>query len=322
MERSLSMELVRVTEAAALSAARWMGRGMKEEADDAATSAMRDVFDTIPMKGTVVIGEGEKDEAPMLYIGEKLGNGYGPRVDVAVDPVEGTNIVAAGTWNALAVLAVADNGRLLHAPDMYMDKIAVGPEAVGVVSLDASVEDNLKAVAKAKNKDVEDLVVSILNRDRHAKLIQEVREAGARIKLIQDGDVAAAINTAFDETGMDLLMGTGGAPEGVISAVALKCLGGEFQGRLLPKDAAEEERCKQMGIDDTSRILEMDDLVGGDDCIFAATGVTDGELLKGVHYKSTKATTQSLVMRAKSGTVRFIDGKHNVVKKPDFVMKD
>lgn len=217
MERSLSMELVRVTEAAALSAARWMGRGMKEEADDAATSAMRDVFDTIPMKGTVVIGEGEKDEAPMLYIGEKLGNGYGPRVDVAVDPVEGTNIVAAGTWNALAVLAVADNGRLLHAPDMYMDKIAVGPEAVGVVSLDASVEDNLKAVAKAKNKDVEDLVVSILNRDRHAKLIQEVREAGARIKLIQDGDVAAAINTAFDETGMDLLMGTGGAPEGVIS---------------------------------------------------------------------------------------------------------
>ncbi|GAJ97294.1 MULTISPECIES: class II fructose-bisphosphatase [Geomicrobium] len=322
MERSLSMELVRVTEAAALSAARWMGRGMKEEADDAATSAMRDVFDTIPMKGTVVIGEGEKDEAPMLYIGEKLGNGFGPRVDVAVDPVEGTNIVAAGTWNALAVLAVADDGMLLHAPDMYMEKIAVGPEAVGVISLDATVEENLKAVAKAKSKDVEDLVVSILQRDRHKQLIEEVRQAGARIKLIQDGDVAAAINTAFDETGMDLLMGTGGAPEGVISAVALKCLGGEFQGRLLPKDDAEEARCHQMGIEDTSKVLFMDDLVGGDDCIFAATGVTDGELLKGVHYKSTKATTQSLVMRAKSGTVRFIDGKHNVAKKPDFFMKN
>ncbi|EZH66220.1 fructose 1,6-bisphosphatase [Bacillaceae bacterium JMAK1] len=322
MERSLSMELVRVTEAAALSAARWMGRGMKEEADDAATSAMRDVFDTIPMKGTVVIGEGEKDEAPMLYIGEKLGNGFGPRVDVAVDPVEGTNIVAAGTWNALAVLAVADDGMLLHAPDMYMEKIAVGPEAVGVISLDATVEENLKAVAKAKSKNVEDLVVSILQRDRHKQLIEEIRQAGARIKLIQDGDVAAAINTAFDETGMDLLMGTGGAPEGVISAVALKCLGGEFQGRLLPKDDAEEARCHQMGIEDTSKVLFMDDLVGGDDCIFAATGVTDGELLKGVHYKSTKATTQSLVMRARSGTVRFIDGKHNVAKKPDFVMKN
>ncbi|MFB5662766.1 class II fructose-bisphosphatase [Alteribacillus sp. HJP-4] len=321
MERSLSMELVRVTEAAALSSARWMGRGKKEEADDAATSAMRDVFDTIPMKGTVVIGEGEMDEAPMLYIGEKLGNGYGPRVDVAVDPLEGTNIVAAGMWNALAVIAVADHGNLLHAPDMYMDKIAVGPEAVGKVDIDAPVIDNLKAVAQAKGKDVEDVVVTILNRERHKTLIQEIRDAGARIKLIEDGDVAAAMNTAFDETGIDILFGSGGAPEGVLAAVGLKCLGGELHGKLLPQNDEEMKRCKKMGIEDVSRVLFMNDLVGGEDAIFAATGVTDGELLKGVHYKGVKATTQSIVMRAKSGTVRFVDGSHNVKKKPDFVIR-
>ncbi|TXK89758.1 class II fructose-bisphosphatase, partial [Parageobacillus sp. SY1] len=229
MERSLTMELVRVTEAAALAAARWMGRGKKNEADEAATTAMRNVFDTVPMKGTVVIGEGEMDEAPMLYIGEKLGNGYGPRVDVAVDPLEGTNIVASGGWNALAVVAVADHGNLLHAPDMYMDKIAVGPEAVGMIDIEAPVIDNLKAVAKAKNKDIEDVVAVVLNRPRHERLIAELREAGARIKLINDGDVAAAINTAFDHTGVDILFGSGGAPEGVLAAVALKCLGGEIQ---------------------------------------------------------------------------------------------
>ncbi|GAF67120.1 fructose 1,6-bisphosphatase II [Bacillus sp. TS-2] len=321
MERSLSMELVRVTEAAALASARWMGRGNKEEADRAATEAMRDVFDTIPMKGTVVIGEGEMDEAPMLYIGEKLGNGYGPRVDVAVDPLEGTNIVASGQWNALAVLAVADNGNLLHAPDMYMEKIAVGPESVGKVSIDAPVIDNLRAVAEAKNKNIEDLVVVILNRKRHEKMIQEIREAGARIKLLPDGDVAAAINTAFDDTGVDIMLGSGGAPEGVIAAVALKCLGGDFQGKLLPQTPEELERCKEMGIEDVNRILNMDDLVGGDDCIFAATGVTDGELLKGVMYKGSSAETQSLVMRAKSGTVRFVDGKHSMQKKPDLVIR-
>ncbi|MCS0542623.1 class II fructose-bisphosphatase, partial [Aeromonas veronii] len=229
MERSLSMELVRVTEAAALASARWMGRGKKDEADGAATSAMRDVFDTIPMKGQVVIGEGEMDEAPMLYIGEKLGNGYGPRVDVAVDPVEGTNIVASGGWNALSVLAVADHGNLLHAPDMYMEKIAVGPEAVGLIDINAPIIDNLKAVAKAKNKDIEDVVATVLNRPRHEHIISQLREAGARIKLIDDGDVAGAINTAFDHTGVDILFGSGGAPEGVLSAVALKCLGGEIQ---------------------------------------------------------------------------------------------
>ncbi|WP_226654520.1 class II fructose-bisphosphatase [Pseudalkalibacillus hwajinpoensis] len=321
MERSLTMELVRVTEAAALASARWMGRGKKEEADDAATTAMRDVFDTVPMKGTVVIGEGEMDEAPMLYIGEKLGTGYGPRVDVAVDPLEGTNIVAAGTWNALAVLAVADHGNLLHAPDMYMDKIAVGPKAVGKVDINASVLDNLKAVAEAKGKEIEDCVAVILDRERHEKIIEEVRSAGARIKLISDGDVAAAINTAFDDTGVDILFGSGGAPEGVLAAVALKCLGGEIQGKLLPQNEEELKRCNEMGIEDVSRVLYMEDLVKGEDAIFAATGVTDGELLKGVRFQGTSGTTQSVVMRAKSGTVRFIDGKHSLKKKPDLVIR-
>ncbi|MFD3446701.1 class II fructose-bisphosphatase [Microbacteriaceae bacterium 4G12] len=321
MERSLSMELVRVTEAAALSAARWMGRGKKDEADDAATSAMRDVFDTIPMKGTVVIGEGEMDEAPMLYIGEKLGTGYGPRVDVAVDPLEGTNIVSMGGWNALAVLAIADHGNLLHAPDMYMEKIAVGPEAVGLVDINAPILDNLRAVAKAKNKDMEDVVATVLNRPRHAHIIEEIRKAGARIKLINDGDVAGAINTAFDHTGVDILFGSGGAPEGVLAAVALKCLGGEIQGKLLPQNEQELLRCGKMGIDDINRVLRMEDLVRGDDAIFAATGVTDGELLRGVQFNGMAGTTHSVVMRAKSGTVRFIDGRHSLSKKPNLVIK-
>ncbi|MDM5361358.1 class II fructose-bisphosphatase [Peribacillus sp. RS7] len=316
MERSLSMELVRVTEAAALNSARWMGRGKKDEADDAATTAMRDVFNTIPMQGTVVIGEGEMDEAPMLYIGEKLGTGLGPLVDVAVDPLEGTNIVASGGWNALAVLAIADKGNLLHAPDMYMDKIAVGPEAVGQIDINASVLDNLKAVAKAKNKDIQDVVATVLNRDRHSKIIHELREAGARIKLINDGDVAGAINTAFDLTGVDILFGSGGAPEGVIAAVALKCLGGEIQGKLLPQSDEEVERCLKMGLD-VGRVLRMEDLVRGDDAIFAATGVTDGELLRGVQFKGHYGETQSVVMRAKSGTVRFIDGRHSLKIKPN-----
>lgn len=320
MERSLSMELVRVTEGAALESARWMGRGLKMEADDAATTAMRDVFDTVPMKGTVVIGEGEMDEAPMLYIGEKLGTGYGPRVDVAVDPLEGTNIVASGGWNALAVLAVADHGNLLHAPDMYMEKIAVGPEAVGLIDINASILDNLKAVAKAKNKDIQDVVATVLNRERHGRIIQELRNAGARIKLINDGDVAGAINTAFDHTGVDILFGSGGAPEGVISAVALKCLGGEIQGKLLPQNDEEAERCMKMGID-VNAVLRMENLVRGDDAIFAATGVTDGELLKGVQFKGNYGETHSVVMRAKSGTVRFVEGRHSLKKKPNLVMR-
>jgi fructose-1,6-bisphosphatase II len=320
MERSLSMELIRVTEAAALASARWMGRGLKMEADDAATSAMRNVFDTVPMKGTVVIGEGEMDEAPMLFIGEKLGTGYGPRVDVAVDPLEGTNIVASGGWNALAVLAIADHGNLLHAPDMYMDKIAVGPEAVGQIDINASILDNLKAVAKAKNKDIQDVVATVLNRERHQKIIQELRDAGARIKLINDGDVAGAINTAFDQTGVDILFGSGGAPEGVISAVALKCLGGEIQGKLIPQNDQEAERCLSMGID-LNKVLRMEDLVRGEDAIFAATGVTDGELLRGVQFKGNYGETHSVVMRAQSGTVRFIDGRHSLKKKPNLVIR-
>ncbi|MBN2908077.1 class II fructose-bisphosphatase [Polycladomyces sp. WAk] len=321
MERSLTMELVRVTEAAAIASGRWMGFGKKDEADEAATTAMRKVFDTIPMRGTVVIGEGEMDEAPMLYIGERLGLGYLPEVDVAVDPLEGTNIVAKGLWNALSVVAVANRGDLLHAPDMYMQKIAVGPAAVGKVDIDAPVKDNLKAVAQALGKDMEDLVAVILDRPRHAKLIEEVRRAGARIKLISDGDVAAAINTAFPDTGVDILFGSGGAPEGVLAAVALKCLGGEIQGRLLPENEEQLERCKKMGIEDPSKVLRLEDMVKGDDAIFAATGVTDGELLRGVRYKGTTATTHSLVMRAKTGTVRFIEAKHRLEKKPNFVVE-
>ncbi|ONK24988.1 fructose-bisphosphatase, class II [Bacillus sp. VT-16-64] len=319
MERSLSMELVRVTEAAALKSARWMGRGKKNEADDAATTAMRAVFDTIPMRGTVVIGEGEMDEAPMLYIGEKLGTGEGPLVDVAVDPLEGTDIVASGGWNALSVIAIADGGNLLHAPDMYMQKIAVGPEAVGQIDINAPISDNLKAVAKAKNKDIEDMVAIVLDRPRHEAIIAELREAGARIKLIGDGDVAGAINTAFDTTGVDILFGMGGAPEGVIAAVALKCLGGELQGKLMPQNDAELARCEKMGID-VNQVLTMEDLVRGDDAIFAATGVTDGELLKGVQFKGAYGSTHSVVMRAKSGTVRFVEGRHSLRKKPNMVM--
>lgn len=323
MERSLSMELVRVTEAAALASARWMGRGKKNEADDAATSAMRTVFDTVPMQGTVVIGEGEIDDAPMLYIGEKLGaDGGGPVVDVAVDPLEGTNIVASGTWNALSVLAIADGGNLLHAPDMYMEKIAVGPESVGKIDINASTKENLEAVAKAKKKDLEDIVAIVLDRPRHKQLIEEIRATGARIKLIPDGDVAAAINTAFDETGVDILFGIGGAPEGVLAAVALKCLGGEIQGKLKPENDDEVARCKTMGIPDIERVFLMEDFVTGDDAIFAATGVTDGELLKGVQFKGKNATTQTVVMRAKSGTIRFVDGQHSLEKKPNLVVEN
>ncbi|MGC5325682.1 class II fructose-bisphosphatase [Brevibacillus sp. SYSU BS000544] len=320
MERSLTLELVRVTEAAALASARWMGLGKKDEADGAATSAMRKEFENVPMDGIVVIGEGEMDEAPMLYIGEKLGQGTAPLVDVAVDPLEGTNIVAKGTWNAISVIAIADRGNLLHAPDMYMEKIAVGPQAVGKVDINAPVIDNLKAVAKAQGKDVSDLVAIVLDRDRHERVINEIRQAGARIKLIPDGDVAAAIATAFPDTGVDILFGSGGAPEGVLAAVALKCLGGEIQGRLLPQSKEEEERCIKMGLLNPHQVLFMDDLVKGDDAIFAATGVTDGELLRGVRFQGTRATTHSVVMRAKTGTVRFIEGNHRLERKPRLVL--
>lgn len=320
MERSLTLELVRVTEAAALASARWMGLGKKDEADDAATTAMRNEFEKVPMDGVVVIGEGEMDEAPMLYIGERLGQGVAPAVDVAVDPLEGTNILAKGTWGAISVIAIADRGNLLHAPDMYMEKLAVGPQSVGKVDINAPVRDNLKAVAQAQGKDISDLVAIVLDRDRHQKIIHEIREAGARIRLISDGDVAAAINTAFPDTGVDIMFGSGGAPEGVLAAVALKCLGGEIQGRLLPQSEEELERCKQMGLVNPHQVLFMDDLVKGDDAIFAATGVTDGELLKGVRFQGMRASTHSVVMRAKTGTVRFIEGNHRLERKPTLVL--
>lgn len=323
MERSLSMELVRVTEAAALKSARWVGKGLKDEADGAATEAMREVFDTIPMHGVVVIGEGEMDEAPMLYIGEELGSekGNGPQIDIAVDPLEGTTLVAEGSWNAMTVLAVGDRGTLLHAPDMYMEKIAVGPDCVGVVDISKSVTENLHAVAKAKGKDISDVTATLLNRERHAGIIKEIREAGARIKLIEHGDVAGAINTAFDFTGVDILFGSGGAPEGVIAAVGIKALGGDFQGILLPEDKEQEDRCRKMGIEPNT-ILKLDDMVKGDDAIFAATAVTDGELMKGVQFKGGYAETNSIVMRAKSGTVRFVQGRHSLEKKPGLVIDD
>lgn len=316
MERELTLEFVRVTEAAALASARWMGRGDKIAADDAAVKAMRAVFDTIAMDGTVVIGEGELDEAPMLYIGEKLGHSAQPKLDVAVDPLEGTNLVAKGLNGAIAVLAVSEQGCLLHAPDMYMDKIAVGPGATGKISLDAPVKDNLKAVAAALNKSVNDLTVVILDRDRHIKLIREVRDCGARIMLISDGDVSPAVAAAVEGSGVDMMMGIGGAPEGVIAAAALKCLGGEMQGRLMPDNETEYNRALAMGMGDVNRLLTMDDLVRGDDVIFSATGITDSSLLKGVAYNAAGAKTFSLVMRAKTGTIRFIEATHIFAKKP------
>jgi fructose-1,6-bisphosphatase II len=321
MDRELALEFVRVTEAAAIASARWMGMGKKHEADEAATTAMRAMFDTVAMDGCVVIGEGEMDEAPMLYIGEKLGTGVEPKVDIAVDPLEGTNILARGLWNAMAVIAIAPQGTLLHAPDMYMDKIAVGPAAAGKVHIDASVKENIGNVALATGKQVSDVVAVVLDRPRHQKIIDEIREAGARIKLISDGDVAAAIHTGFEHTGVDIMFGIGGAPEGVLAAVALKCLGGEFQGRLVPQNEEEFERCVKMGLPDPTKILLMDDLVKGDEAFFAATGVTDGELLRGVRFMPQRiATTHSLVMRANTGTVRMVEARHRLEKKKNLVL--
>lgn len=316
MIRELTMEFARVTEAASIAAARWMGRGDKEAADDAAVVAMRSVFSTVQIDGTVVIGEGEMDEAPMLYIGERVGAGVEPKVDIAVDPVEGTNNVARGLNNAIAVLAATETGGFLHAPDMYMDKIAVGPKAKGKIHLDAPVIDNLKAVADAYDKKVEDLTVVILNRPRHEKIIREVRAAGACIKLIQDGDVAPAVAAAMGGTAVDMLLGIGGAPEGVVSAAALKCLGGEMQGRLWPEDDEDVLRAKKLGIGDINRLLTMDDLVKSDDVVFAATGITDGDLVQGVRYFGNGARTHTVVMRSVTGTVRFIDAIHRLDIKP------
>ena len=308
-DRNLAMELARVTEAAALAAGRWMGRGDKEAADQAAVDAMRLVVNNVSMDGVVVIGEGEKDEAPMLYNGEQIGSG-GPGCDIAVDPIDGTTLTALGRPNAIAVIALSERGTMFDpGPCVYMEKIAVGPEAAEAIDLDASVTHNLQAVAKALGEDVDDVTAVILDRDRHADIIKECREAGARIRLIPDGDVAGAISTAWSESGANILFGIGGTPEGVIAACALKCLGGAIQGRLWPRNDDERRAATEAGYDLT-RVLTTDDLVSGDDVFFSATGVTDGELLRGVRYFGDGARTHSLVMRSKSGTIRTIDSRH------------
>jgi fructose-1,6-bisphosphatase II len=317
MERNLAFEVVRVTEAAALASARLMGRGDNVAADQAAVTAMRKALNYVQFKGRVVIGEGERDEAPMLYIGEVVGAAESPHVDIAVDPLEGTSIVASGGNNALAVIAIAEEGGFLHAPDTYMQKIAVGPKARGAIDITAPPTENLRRIAKALKAYVEDLCVIILDRPRHQELIRECREAGARIKLIGDGDVAGAIATSKEGTGVDVLMGTGGAPEGVLAAAALKCMGGDFQGVLKFRNKEEIERARAMGITDLNRVYGLEDLASSD-VMFAATGVTFGEFLNGVRFFSGGAQTQSVVMRSRSRTVRVIDTTHYFEFKPKY----
>lgn len=321
-DRNLALELVRTTEAAALAASRWMGRGDKNGADGAAVDAMRVVLDTVPMDGIVVIGEGEKDEAPMLFNGERIGDGTPMLTDIAVDPVEGTTLTARGQANAISVIAVSERGTMFDpGPCVYMEKIAVGPDAAHAIDITKSPTENVHAVAEAKGESVRDITVVILDRPRHEDLIAEVRATGARIRLITDGDVAAAISTAWPDTGADLLIGIGGTPEGVIAAAALKCMGGEQQGRLWPRNDDERNAAIAAGYD-LGRVLTKDDLVTGDNCFFAATGITDGELLKGVHYDSRGATTQSLVMRSKSGTVREVNARHRLTKLAEYAAVD
>ena len=313
-DRNLAMELVRVSEAGALGASRWMGRGNKNEADGAAVEAMRRAFDSVAIDGTVVIGEGEMDEAPMLYIGEKVGSG-GPAMDIAIDPLEGTTITAKGGPNAMTTVALAEKGNFLHAPDIYMQKIAVGPGLPkGVVHLDAPMGENLRNLAAAKQIDIGELVLCTLDRDRHAEMIAAAREAGARIMLMGDGDVSGVIMAAQANSGVDIFAGTGGAPEGVLAAAALRCLGGQMQGRLLFEDAAQAERAQGMGIPDPHRVYELEEMAKGD-VMFAATGVTTGPMLRGVRRWATGAVTHSLVMRSKSGTVRYVEAHHNFATK-------
>ena len=312
--RNLALELARVTEAAALSAGRFMGRGDKEAADQAAVNAMRIVLQTVDMNGVIVIGEGEKDNAPMLYNGEQVGNGSGPDVDVAVDPIDGTRPLAFGRSNSLATVAIAPRGSMFDpGPFVYMNKLAVGPEGRGIINIEKSITENLKAIAKAKHKDVEDLTTIILDRPRHDAMIAEIRKAGARIRLIPDGDVAAALMTAWPDSGVDVLFGVGGTPEGVIAACALRAMGGEIQGKLYARDEDEKRRGQEAGYD-FDKVLTMDDLVSSEDVFFAATGITDGELLTGVRYLGDGATTDSLVVRGLTGTVRQISATHRIDK--------
>ncbi|MGN9759616.1 class II fructose-bisphosphatase [Streptomyces sp. SD31] len=313
-DRNLALELVRVTEAAAMAAGRWVGRGDKNGADGAAVRAMRTLVHTVSMNGVVVIGEGEKDEAPMLFNGERVGDGTGAEVDIAVDPIDGTTLTAKGMPNAISVLAAADRGSMFDPSAVfYMDKLVTGPEAADFVDINAPVEVNIRRVAKAKRSTPEDVTVVILDRPRHEGIIKEIRDAGARIKLISDGDVAGSIYALREGTGVDMLLGIGGTPEGIISACAVKCLGGTIQGKLWPKDDEERQRAIDAG-HDLDRVLMTDDLVAGDNVFFVATGITDGELLRGVRYRSETATTDSIVMRSKSGTVRRIDSEHRLRK--------
>ena len=318
MDRNLALEAVRVTEAAALAASRLMGRGDERFADQVAVDAMRTALNSLAIDGTVVIGEGERDEAPMLYIGEKVGTGEGPKSDIALDPLEGTTLTAKGLTNALAVIAMAEEGGFLYSPDVYMDKIAVGgalPE--GVVDLDESPATNLANLAKAKNLEVSDIVACILDRPRHEELIAKVREAGARIMLITDGDISGVIATSEEESGVDIYLGSGGAPEGVLAAAALQCIGGQMQGRLIFRNEDERKRATNCGITDFDRKYELSDLAHGE-VMIAATGVTTGTMLKGVRRYSGGATTHSLVMRSKSGTVRYVEAFHNFERKTGF----
>jgi fructose-1,6-bisphosphatase II / sedoheptulose-1,7-bisphosphatase len=315
VDRNLALELVRVTEAAALAASRWIGRGDKNSADGAAVDAMRKAFDTVAISGTVVIGEGEMDEAPMLYIGEKIGLG-GPEVDIAVDPLEGTSITAKGGPNAIATVALAERGGFLHAPDIYMDKLAIGPGLPeGVVHLDASPAENLRELARAKKCDIGDLMVCTLDRDRHAEMIKACRAAGARITLLGDGDVSGVIAVSQPEAGIDIYMGSGGAPEGVLAAAALRCIGGQMFGRLMFEDEEQAKRALEMGVSDPAKIYRGDEMARGN-VMFAATGVTTGAMLRGVRRTPGGAVTHSIVMRSKSGTVRYVEGLHNFARKP------
>lgn len=308
-DKALTIEFVRVTEHAAISVGRYIGRGDEKAADRAAVESMRESLEYIDVDGTIVIGEGERDEAPMLFIGEKVGTGKGQKVDIAVDPLEGTTLAAHSIANSIAVMAIGDHGNFLHAPDTYMQKIAVGPKAKGAIDLNLSPTENLHRIADALNRYVEDLTVIILDRERHKALIEEVRKTGARIRLIQDGDVAGAIATAKEDSGVDVLMGTGGAPEGVLGAAALRCVGGDMQGKLVFRNEGEKERAVKMGISDTGKIFGINELAAGD-VIFVATGVTSGDYLNGVEFFHGGARTHSVVMRSKTGTIRYIDAIH------------
>ena len=316
-DRNLAVELVRVTEAAALASGRWVGRGQKNEGDGAAVNAMRKMINSVEMDGVIVIGEGEKDEAPMLFNGERVGNGQGAAVDLAVDPVDGTRLMAEGRPNAISVIAAADRGSMFNPQDaFYMNKIAVGPEAAGTIDITAPVAANIEAVAKAKGIRTSDVTVVVLDRPRHNQLVDDIRAAGAKVRFIMDGDVAGAIAAARDVSSIDIAMGIGGTPEGVVTACALKCLGGEIQGMLAPQDDREREKVLAAG-HDLDRVLGINDLVTSDNCYFAATGVTNGDMLRGVTYRKSGATTRSLVMRSKSGTVRFVESQHQLAKLQD-----